>query len=323
MPPQGLDLALISEEMAKVEGAIQSAVSTDDARLKEAALHLIVAGGKRYRPALGVTIYRALGGPRIEEMVPVAAAIELIHTATLIHDDINDRSTTRRGIVTTHRRYGRSRALVAGDFLFARAFGMVGNVDPQVIDIAARACTELAEGEFLQLQYPIGRMTEQTYLRMVSLKTGSLMRAGAEAATVLAKAPPPQVEGMTRYGHAVGVGFQIADDYLDVLGGNGWGKPLGADMLQGKATLVGVHALAQVSGKDRKTLLAAHARNGKGRPYIARAIKIMDRCGSLDHARTVARRYISEAQQELRQLPATPYRRQLDALTTYAVGREV
>src|SRR3990172_1246941 len=166
-----LDLGLIRGDMDEVEKVLSGALADTSPTLRTVVTHLLSHGGKRFRPAVGISIYRAVGGEDTARMVPVAVAIELIHTATLIHDDLNDCSASRRGVPTTHRAFGRPAALVAGDYLFAKAFGMVAAVDPKVIEVASAACCDLAEGEFLQMHTPLTSMTEQTYLDMVRLKT--------------------------------------------------------------------------------------------------------------------------------------------------------
>ncbi|MFQ5816004.1 MAG: polyprenyl synthetase family protein, partial [Candidatus Hydrothermarchaeaceae archaeon] len=244
--------ALVEDEL------IKSIPSDQPNVLYNASKHLIKTGGKRIRPAIVLLSYRAVNGDRdIELALPIAVAVELIHTATLIHDDIIDKSSMRRRAQTVNARWGNDAALIAGDLLFSKAFGMIGSHEERRLsEIMSSACMRLAEGEVLEILHTGDvEMTEEVYLEIIERKTASLFEACAKCGAILGGADDDEVETLSRYGYHLGIGFQIVDDILDFIAGEfKLGKPMGLDITLGKPTLVILHALKVASDGERDVL---------------------------------------------------------------------
>src|SRR3989337_2257194 len=200
----------VGEELALVERKIRESIVSDESLLTDIASYVIGSGGKRIRPLVTLLSFQALGGKDVRQAVDLATALELIHSATLIHDDINDGGETRRGRVAAYKKFGLQNALVTGDFLFVKAFGIGGEFDAGIVELTADACAALAAGE-------------------VRRKTALPIMAGAKIAGLLAGARLEHVEAVGDYGLYLGIAFQIVDDILDVIGdGARLGKPAGA-----------------------------------------------------------------------------------------------
>ena len=243
-------LEYVAKRSPAVEGVLRRLLSgTEPGELREASLHLVKAGGKRLRPCLTLACCEVVGG-RAEGALETAAALELLHTFSLIHDDIMDHSPLRRGVRTVHRIWGEPMAILAGDALFAKVFealslnasriGMDGRRTAELFRLVSRASFELSQGQALDLLLSRRlNLTEEEYVRMVSLKTGALMRACASAGALLGGGTPSQVRRLGRYGENLGIAFQIQDDILGLVGEKEeMGKPVGSDLREGKRTLV-------------------------------------------------------------------------------------
>lgn len=315
----GLNLQPISREMRLVEEEILRSVGSTSSVLRDVALYVLSAGGKRIRPAMGISAYLAVGATEPESIVPLAAAVEMIHTSTLLHDDIIDGSDTRRGRPSAHRVYGVPAAIVAGDFLFSQAFGLCSRYGPQVILITSEACRELAEAEMLQ-STPWREYTEELSLTIARSKTGALMAAGMEVGAVVAGADPGTRARLQRYGLFVGTAFQIIDDCLDFSLGGTTGKPTGGDILNGKATLPVLHALARVPERERK-LLEGFLSSSADRVSLGELVSLLERTGSFEYARARARAFCMAANEELRPMRASPYKGILEDLSQYVLDR--
>ena len=236
----------ITAELELVEQRLAELLRSREGRLTDIGTHLIGAGGKRVRPAVTVLTFYACGGERLTDIVDVAVALELIHSASLLHDDIIDDSRARRGRDSALLKYGTADTLVAGDFLFSRAFQICGRFDEKLINWAAEACVSLTEGELMQ-----GRCrhnatsTYADYLEIVTRKTASLFEVGARTAAHLAQQSEGMVEAIARSGLYIGIAFQMIDDLLDVTADEGQlGKPIGLDVRQGNPSLPIVLAMA-------------------------------------------------------------------------------
>src|SRR3990170_811510 len=223
----------VEEELALVEKRIQQSIRSQEPILTDIAQYVIQAGGKRIRPLVAVLANKAVGGKNLDRVVEIAAALELIHSATLVHDDINDDGGFRRGRTAAYRKFGLQNALVAGDFLFVKAFAIGGRFEPEVLDLTARVCTSLAEAEIMQRRHA-GDLawTPDQYLNLVRRKTAMPISAGARIGAILGGGKPEEVEALTEYGLNLGIAFQIVDDILDVVGdptvlGSRWGRTSG------------------------------------------------------------------------------------------------
>src|SRR5262245_36818400 len=247
-PRQPAIPASVQDDLARVEERLAEELTSREARLEEIAGHLVRAGGKRARPLVVLLVFEATAVPgraRRDDAVEAAVALELIHSATLLHDDIIDAGETRRGRPSALARFGLPDTLVAGDFLFSRAFALCARFEAEVVRWAAEACVGLTEGEVLQgrrRRDPAATVVD--YDEIILRKTASLFAVGARTAAYLAGAPSPVVEAMDACGRHVGLAFQMHDDLLDVEGDTAvTGQPRGIDLRDGNPTLPIVLAL--------------------------------------------------------------------------------
>jgi octaprenyl-diphosphate synthase len=295
----------------ELEGAISSQVHL----LAEASEHIIRAGGKRIRPQIVLLAYKAVGGQDVACAIPVAAAVELIHTASLIHDDINDRSGLRRGRPTVNARWGNTAALLTGDFIFGRLMQLIGSFDAKIIQVLANACVSIVEGETRQM-LTLGdiHMTEETYLEIVHQKTASLFAASAETGGIIGQTTELQTRALAEYGFNLGMAFQIKDDALDYVGGvDRLGKPVTLDLAQGKVSLPIIAAL-------RKTERIKPALRAQDAPEVTR---LLQETGALAYAMDQAQTYARKAQAALSALCHSEARTALSQIADFAIAREV
>ena len=302
----------IDRELALVEEMLIAAVQSDVGLLSRTGTRILRAGGKRLRPKVVLYAYAAAGGQEMSSAVPVAAAVELLHTASLVHDDINDQSDTRRGQPSVNAELGTSLALLMGDYIFVRFLNLMADFDRRLIRILARSCNEIVEGETLQM-LRLGDLTmdEKSYLTIITQKTASLFVACAEAGGLLAGAPQTQIEALRRYGVNLGIAFQVRDDTLDLMGDSEvLGKPVASDLAQGKMSLATIYAI-RVSDKARSALASD----------IKYARDVLHETGALDYAMQKAREYAEEAKRALLALPDSEARLCLGELADLAVVR--
>jgi octaprenyl-diphosphate synthase len=282
--------------------------------LSEASEHIIRSGGKRTRPKIVRLAYEAAGGQTPEETIPAAAAIELIHTASLVHDDINDHGGMRRGQVTVNARWGNAAALLTGDFIFSKAMKLVARQDPRVIEVLADTCIRVVEGETRQL-LTLGNLeiNEAVYLEIVRQKTASLFAASAQIGGLVAGAPQDQVRALEEYGLNLGIAFQLRDDLLDLTGTpEELGKPVGVDLGQEKMSLALVHAAQGAAGPIQPDAL----------DDMSSVMAFLQQSGSLAYARQKSCEYAEQAKKALSRLPASPAQAQLAELAEFAAERD-
>ncbi len=273
--------ALVDQAMAEVEALLRSSVEGTTV-LEDLGTNLLGAGGKRLRPQLLVASYLAAGGREPRRAAPLAAAFELIHTASLIHDDITDDPTLRRRRPAPHRRYGISRALVAGDFLFARAFELLTREDYQVAKAVADAAIAMAEGEHLELVRSFdATVTMAQYTEVIEKKTASLFRAATKAGALLAGADAPTTAALEDYGRHLGVAFQLVDDVLDLEPSAAvTGKPSGMDLREGRMTSVMLSALERLQGTEREFVVRIFTAQSPALPDVDRALAFVRGTGA-------------------------------------------
>ena len=315
----------LSGDLADVDALIRARMASENApRIPEVTAHLIDAGGKRLRPMLTLAAARLCGyaGPY---HVHLAATVEFIHTATLLHDDVVDESRQRRGRPTANLLWDNQSSVLVGDYLFARSFQlMVETGNLQVLDILSNAAATIAEGEVLQLgaarNLDIG---EDTYLGIVRGKTAALFAAATEVGGVIAAQDEDRVRALRAYGDALGIAFQIADDLLDYDGTDATGKNLGDDFREGKMTLPVIRAIAQADGDERAFWIRT-IRNGQVHDGdLDHALALFARHGTLEATRADALRWSADARDAILQLPAHPIRDMLVDLADYVVARLV
>ncbi|MEM0949910.1 MAG: polyprenyl synthetase family protein [Pseudomonadota bacterium] len=292
-------------------------------RIPEVTAHLVGAGGKRLRPMLTLASARMCGYEG-DDHVRLAATVEFIHTATLLHDDVVDESSQRRGRPTANLLWDNKSSVLVGDYLFARAFQlMVETGSIRVLDILSNAAATIAEGEVLQLT-AAGNIetTEEVYLQVVRGKTAALFAAATEVGGLIAGQNPAQVEALRIYGDALGIAFQIADDLLDYGGDAGaTGKNVGDDFREGKLTLPVIKAIA-AGDTDQRAFWARTIGQGKiVDGDLERAMDLLAQHGTMAATRAEAQRWSSIAREALDALPNHPIRTMLSDLADYVVAR--
>ncbi len=313
-------LGPISIDIRAVDTVIRARLESDVALINSVAEYIVAAGGKRLRPAVLILMARALGY-RGEKHVDLAAVIEFIHTATLLHDDVVDESDLRRGRPTANSIFGNAASVLVGDFLYSRSFQMMVDAgSPRVMCIMADATNRIAEGEVLQLlNIHDPSVNEDRYFDVVQRKTATLFEAGARIAAVIAGASAAVEEQCASYGAALGKAFQIIDDVLDYSGDSeAIGKRLGDDLREGKMTLPLIHALRCAPPAQRDFVIAA-VRDGRG--DFATVARIVTENGSLNYSRVWAQHEASQARAAIRELPPTIFRDSLLHLIDFAIDR--
>jgi len=313
---------LVTEDLAAVDAIIHAHMESTVGIIPNLATHLIDAGGKRIRPLITLASARLLGGggdgPR-----KLAAAVEFIHSATLLHDDVVDVSSMRRGKAAANVVWGNSASVLVGDFLFARSFNlMVETGDLMVLDILARAAAVIAEGEVMQLAAANdAETTRERYMQIVAAKTAALFAAAAKAGAVAAGRPGLEAAALETYGHEIGLAFQLVDDALDY-GGRlaAMGKNTGDDFREGKITLPVV--FARDAGDEAERAFWRRAMSGERTDEdFHRALALLRRHNAIGLTLEEARRHAEAAKQRLHSLPSNAYSDALSELADFVVER--
>jgi len=316
--------ALTARDLDAVDREILASLDSPVAMIPRLAGHLIMAGGKRLRPILTLASARAFGYEGTDH-VRLAAAVELIHGATLLHDDVVDGSSLRRGLATANVLWGDKESVLVGDFIFSRAFElMVKTDDLKVLQILSSASGVIAEGEVLQLTTQKNLdATFETYLAVVDAKTAALFAAAARVGAVVAGAAPHAEEAMRLYGRNLGVAFQLVDDALDYAGGDAaaLGKNTGDDFREGKMTAPVVFAYERADRKGRAFWRRTIAEGRQTKDDLQQARALMRETGAIDAALERARAYADEALTALEAAPDTPFTRGLAELVDLSVAR--
>jgi octaprenyl-diphosphate synthase len=311
----------IGTDMAAVDRVMRESLTSEVALIRQVAEYIVAGGGKRLRPAL-LLLTAGATGYRGQDHHELAAVIEMIHTATLLHDDVVDESDLRRGHATANARFGNAASVLVGDFLYSRAFQMmVGQGRMRVLQILSEATNVIAEGEVLQLMNAGNTdLTEHAYLEVIQRKTAKLFEAAARLGAVLGESPPEQEDALARYGMHLGTAFQLVDDVLDYSGtAESIGKSLGDDLAEGKMTLPLIRAMATGNADD--AALIKHAVTGGGLTDFAPVVVALERTGALSYAKDCAEGEVVRAAECLVGLPDSPYRQNLLELTTFAAQR--
>ena len=314
--------ALAAPEMAAMDALIRQRLASDVVLINQVAEYIIGAGGKRLRPMLLLLTAGALGH-RGADAHQLAAVVEFIHTATLLHDDVVDESDLRRGRSTANAVWGNAASVLVGDFLYSRSFQLMVELERlEVMRILADTTNTIAEGEVLQLLHVRNPDTDEAaYLRVIERKTAVLFAAATRLGALLAGADAATCDALHRYGMALGYAFQIADDVLDYASDAATlGKNLGDDLAEGKATLPLIHAMQHSDAATRAVLRAA-IQNGDAdaMPEVLAAIHA---CGSLDYSRDRALQYARDADAALSGLADNDFVAALRGLAHYAISRD-
>jgi octaprenyl-diphosphate synthase len=312
---------LLSAEMAEVDRVLRASLSSDVVLIRQVAEHIIGGGGKRLRPALLLLAARACGYSGTSHYM-LAAVVEMIHTATLLHDDVVDDSTLRRGHATANAAFGNPASVLVGDFLYSRAFqGMVGLGSLRVLEILSNATNVIAEGEVLQLVHTGDTdLDEDAYLAVIRRKTAKLFEAAAQLGAVLGDASPEVEAALADYGMHLGTAFQLIDDVLDYSGDlDVIGKNLGDDLAEGKMTLPLIRA-SRVGGEDAAAVIRDAITKG-GLTEFAPVVKVLARTKALEYTRECAERESAAAAARVTALAPSEYRKSLLELASFAARR--
>ncbi|MDU8943669.1 polyprenyl synthetase family protein [Ovoidimarina sediminis] len=316
--------AELADDMDRVNALIAERMASKHApRIPEVTAHLVGAGGKRLRPMLTLGTARMCGYGG-DHHVKLAATVEFIHTATLLHDDVVDESRQRRGRPTANLLWDNKSSVLVGDYLFARAFQLMVETDSlRVLDILANAAATIAEGEVLQLSAAQNLATDEAiYLQVVRGKTAALFSAATQVGGVIAGVPEAQEAALYTYGDALGVAFQIVDDLLDY-GGDAaaTGKNVGDDFRERKLTLPVIKAVAKADAEERAFWARVIEKGDQREGDLERALDLLARHGAMEATRADALRWASEAKAALGALPEHPIRGMLNDLADYVVAR--
>ena len=314
-------LSLIADDMLGMDAVIRHRLRSDVPLVSQVSSYIVAAGGKRLRPALLLLMCGALGY-RGDQRYNLAAVVEFIHTATLLHDDVVDESTLRRGRATANEAFGNPASVLVGDFLYSRAFQMMvdaGNM--RVMQTLSEATNVIAEGEVLQLMnMHDASLSEEGYLRVVRSKTAKLFEASARLAALLAESSPLIEQSCADYGQSLGTAFQVIDDVLDYDGDVlEMGKNLGDDLREGKATLPLIVAMQRGTEAERNTVKQAIESGGVGQ--IDTIIAIVKKTGALEATRQAAATEARRALDALQHLPQNRYSEALLELASQLLER--
>ena len=323
--PRRIDLDAVRQlgeaDLQAIDRVIVAWLRTDVGLVNEVSRHIISSGGKRLRPLLVALSARAFGydGPRLAEL---GAIVELIHTATLLHDDVVDASDLRRGRATANAIYGNDTSVLVGDFLYSRAFQrMVALGDMRIMAIMADTTNVIAEGEVLQLLHVRNpETTEERYLQVIRSKTAKLFEAAAQTAAVLAGASAEHRLAMARFGLHLGTAYQLVDDVLDYQGSPAEiGKNLGDDLAEGKPTLPLIHAMR--IGTDEQAHTIREAIRNANRGAIRAVVQAVESTGAIEYTSRAAQSEANQAMQFAAEIPPSEYRDALIGLAEFSVAR--
>jgi len=321
---------ILKKYSKSIDQEIQNSLGTvDPNELQKSTQHLIKAGGKKIRPSMVVLSAEAVGG-NAEQALKTAAAVELIHTFSLIHDDIMDKDEMRRGKPSVHVLWGEPMAILAGDTLFSKAFETVletpiDNISYErvvgALKIVVDSCIKICEGQASDMCFEGNfEVSEDEYMNMIYKKTAALIAAATRSGAIIGGGNPEQVETLSEYGRLVGLAFQIQDDYLDVISDEeNLGKPVGSDIIEGKMTLMVVNTLSKASQEDKEELITIL--NAKEDTDVKRALEIFNKYGSINYARDIALANIETAKKLLETLEESESKQALAMIADYVLQR--
>lgn len=312
----------ISGELEKVEDLMLHDLESENPELTEMCQYVISSGGKRLRPALCIMSYGAVGGKDMMKPVKVGAAFEIIHSATLVHDDINDQGEIRRGRKTLHKEYTVSKAIIAGDYMFAMGFRLLAAEAPQIVDYIVDASASMGAGEFVQKDFEhASSVTEDDYIEIITGKTAKLFEASSKSGAAVANADGAMLEALGNFSHYIGLAFQIVDDTLDVTGDpHNTGKAVGTDLIEGKPTLPVIYAMQDPDKGPR--LIELFEKADVTTDDVAEALELIRSTDSVDRCLSKAREYVDEAVGYMDSVPDSIYKDALLNLASYIVRRD-
>jgi octaprenyl-diphosphate synthase len=313
----------LADDLHQIDLRIDEVLRAQYPQLTDSARYACRAGGKRVRPLLMAVMFRALGKDSTDAVRSLAAAFQLIHTASLVHDDVIDHAEMRRGRPSMPRAFGLPTAIVTGDYLFVRAFELAAEYPRSIILRCGESCADLVEGEVLEdtARFDLTTGTEH-YYRVVERKTAAIVAAGLASVAEIAGAPPSVVDGCTAFGKALGIAFQIQDDLLDVFGDPDLlGKPLYSDLREGNPTIVALEAYAGLDGARRAEFGRLFALHRKAPGDLLRLKALIEESGAPAKVAREAERWAGLGVRALDVLSPTPYRSLLSAIARGAAVR--
>jgi len=297
-------------------------------KLYRAINHLPSAGGKRIRPLLSFLTCEAVGGTP-SDTVPYGVALEIIHTFTLIHDDLMDHDEERRGLPSVHALFGEDTAILAGDALFAKAFEVVSqtpvkdSILTHLIRDLSRMTQEICEGQQLDMDFEYrDDVSVNDFMEMIDKKTAKMFEYAAYGGALIGGASQNVAESLRQYGKNLGLAFQIWDDCLDLVGDDTLGKPLGSDIREGKKTLVYIHALQYLPSKDQKIVARIFGNKSASKNDIQSVISLLKKTGSISYAGSQASKFVSQACDSLEILRESTAKNMLLQIASYAIERK-
>ena len=311
----------VADDFSRVNDLIIKRLSSDVPLVEKIAQYIIESGGKRLRPLLVLLSSRALGY-KLDDHLKLAAVIEFLHTATLLHDDVVDTSDMRRGRSTANAKWGNAPSVLVGDFLYARAFEMMVELQNlRIMDVLSHATAVIAEGEVLQLMNVKNPdVSEEKYMEVIHNKTAMLFEAASHTGALLARANDDREQALSAYGKHLGLAFQLVDDVLDYRGdAETMGKNVGDDLAEGKTTLPLIYAMAKGSA-DEKQLIRQAIRKG-GLDDLPRILQIVNQSGALEYTMEKAREQAAMAAACVKAIPESEHKEALVLLTELAVAR--
>ncbi|MFA5452273.1 MAG: polyprenyl synthetase family protein [Candidatus Methanomethylophilaceae archaeon] len=313
---------VISKELEEVEALIGSIVHSNNDELNDMCRYVITSGGKRIRPAMCILSYFACGGKDPKKAIEVGSAFEIVHNASLIHDDINDKSEIRRGRRTLHKEYCVSKAIVAGDFMMAKGFQAIGSASNDVVDVIVEAASSMSEGEFVQKDFEHASIvTEKDYFEIIHGKTAMLINASAKSGAFLAKANIDLTNAISEYATNIGIAFQVIDDVLDVVGDSkSTGKRVGIDLIEGKPTLPTIYAMRDVIHGPK--ICEVFSRIDVTDEDVAEALELIKKTDSIEKCRLKAEKAADKAIESIGNIPDSEYKDAFISLARYIVSRD-
>jgi octaprenyl-diphosphate synthase len=312
------------EELEDVEDQVRKNLDSSVALVNTVAAHILSSGGKRIRPLLLLLCSRLCGYVGKDDLL-LASLVEFIHTATLLHDDVVDDADLRRGRQTARRVWGNQVSILVGDYLYSKAIcHIVGFHNQAINEVLSEACRKMAEGEVLQLHYNGNpAVTESEYLRIVEYKTAGLIAASCRIGAIVGDAAAEQQSALFRFGQHLGIAFQLADDTLDyAANGSRFGKSLGQDLRQGKATLPLLHLLQHCPEQDRQMIKDRMETRSLTDADLLRIIALMQQFGSIAYAMQRAREFVVAAKRDLAVFEESSAQRALSIVADYMVSRD-
>ncbi len=313
-------------DMERMEHRIHESLGTDVPLIQQVSKYILGAGGKRFRPLLHLLSARLCGYHEHNTEYLLGSIVEYIHTASLLHDDVVDEASIRRGRSSANSIWGNQASILVGDYLYSKALYHAVRIQNQrIMDVLSETTTTMSEGEVLQLmQIQNADITEVDYFRLVECKTGVLISASCRLGAIISKAPLSQEDALTAYGKKLGLAFQITDDTLDYAADQQrLGKVLGKDLEEGKVTLPHIYLIRRASDEEKGALRDILNAETVGESDLMYTLGLMAKHGAVDEALGVAQTMANEAKAQLNIFPDSLPRRALTALADYVIGREM